>query len=160
MASKADSKKSKRIIKESIQGIIDNLEIEAVIKLKEDEKGVKVTIETPEAGYLIGRHGETLNALQYLLKVIVYNQTGEFPPLEIDIADYRRNREKILQSMVASAAKRVKLTGKPVALSPMSSYERRITHLIITLEKDVFSESEGEGDERKVVVKPKTGKTG
>jgi len=146
------AKTIKKITKELI---LEKLELAAQIKVEKDEDNFRIIVDVQDPGLLIGYHGETLNAVQHLLKVLVFAKTNQWPSLVVDVADYRQNREKVLQSMAISAAQRVRHSQKALALSPLSSYERRVIHLIISGEEGVVSESEGEGNERRVVIRPK-----
>jgi spoIIIJ-associated protein len=153
-----EQKKLKKIIQKTTEEVLEKLGLAAKIKLEEKEEEIWVILEAEEAeksGLLIGYHGETLNSFQHLLKVIVHQETDQWPPLVIETAGYRRNREKVLEGMAQAAAQRVILSGKSFRLPPLPSYERRIIHLALAGEEGIISESEGEGRERRVVVRPK-----
>jgi spoIIIJ-associated protein len=151
-------KKIQKIIHATAQEMLDNLELEATLKIEEQEEEIKVEIEpkNQEPAFLIGYHGETLNSFQHLLKMIVFKKTDQWPSLVVETAGYREKRKETLESMAHSAAEQTRLSGRPVTLPPLSSFERRIIHLVLKDEPEIFSESEGEGRDRKVVVKPKS----
>lgn len=120
----------------------------------EDETAV-VQIETVEAGILIGRHGETIDALQTFLNQAVFNKTGEWYRIIVNIGDYRERREETLRGLAEAAAARVKDTGVPEPLFDLKPNERRIVHTILSEDPKISTESEGEGRDRHIVVKPK-----
>ena len=107
-----------------------------------------------ELGGLIGRRGQTLVSLQYLLNVIVARRLGGDHVFAVDAAGYRRRRERSLVEMAQEIADEVRETGDVITLEPLSAAERRIIHLAIEKEAGVRSESVGEGDERQVEVLP------
>ena len=107
-----------------------------------------------ELGGLIGRRGQTLVSLQYLLNVIVSRRLGGDHVFAVDAAGYRRRREESLVEMAREIAGEVRETGDVITLEPLSAAERRIIHLAIEQEEGVRSESVGEGDERQVEVLP------
>ncbi len=107
-----------------------------------------------EANLLIGERGVNLAALEHLLKKIIHKKTGEGYKFTLDINDYRMKRLEDLKQDVKSAAKEVRLYRKEVPMRPMSSFERRIVHLLLAEYPDITTESIGEESERYVVIKP------
>jgi spoIIIJ-associated protein len=148
------SKNLGKVIKKTTKEMLEKLGLEAKVQVIEEESGIKVLVETSQPGVLIGYHGQTLDSFQHLLKLIVNQKTAQWPSLAVDVADYRKNREKVLRSMVQSAVSQVRASNKTFVLPPLPSFERRIIHLIISGEEGVVSESEGEGRERRVVIRP------
>jgi spoIIIJ-associated protein len=112
-------------------------------------------IEGDDLGLLIGRRGETLQSLQYLLNLMVAQQIGRQEFFTVDVEGYRRRREDSLNSLARRMADQVKRTGRPVTLEPMPANERRIIHLALSESRSVSTASIGEGDERKVAISPK-----
>jgi spoIIIJ-associated protein len=112
-------------------------------------------IEGDDLGLLIGRRGETLQSLQYLLNLMVAQQLGRQEFFTVDVEGYRRRREDSLMSLARRMADQVKRTGRPVTLEPMPANERRIIHLALSESRSVTTASIGEGDERKVAISPK-----
>jgi len=103
---------------------------------------------------LIGERGANLVALEHLLKNIIRKKYGEGIQFTLDINDYRRRRLEDLKQDVKAAAKEVRLLRKEVALRPMSSFERRVVHLLLAEYPDITTESIGQEPERRVVIKP------
>ncbi len=107
-----------------------------------------------DARMLIGEYGNNLAAIEHLIKRIVMKKYNEDVRFTLDINDYRMRRLEDLKQNVKSAAKDVRLYHKSVYLSPMSSFERRIVHLLLAEYPDITTESTGEGYERRVMIKP------
>lgn len=109
-------------------------------------------VEGDDLGLLIGRRGETLASLQYLLNLMMTRQFGEHMMFTVDIEGYRRRRERQLNSLARRMADQVKRTRRPVLLEPMPANERRIIHLALAEDRLVQTSSVGEGDDRKVSI--------
>lgn len=104
---------------------------------------------------LIGRHGRTLDALQTMTAAVAYRTSGVRFPLLVDVAGYRYRRKAKLDEMAKQAAERVKRTGRPVKMRPMSSYERKVIHMALREDPKVLTASEGDEPFRQVVVMPR-----
>lgn len=105
-------------------------------------------------GLLIGRRGETLRSLQFLLNLLVSRRVHAWPQLVVDVGNYRQRRQESLESLARRMAERVRQTGRPIMLEPMAAYERRIVHLALRDDKTIYTESSGEGENRKIVIYP------
>jgi spoIIIJ-associated protein len=112
-------------------------------------------IEGEDLGLLIGRRGETLQSLQYLLNLMVAQQIGRQEFFTVDVEGYRRRREDQLNSLARRMADQVKRSGRPTTLDPMPANERRIIHLALSENRYVKTESTGEGDDRRIAISPK-----
>lgn len=110
-----------------------------------------------ETGLLIGKKGETLLSLQTILGVFLKNETGEWGRVTVDIGDYLEKEESYLKNLALGAASRAKETGQPQSLYNLKPNQRRIIHLVLSEDKDVITESVGEGNERYLVVKTSVG---
>lgn len=123
----------------------------------EDREGARVfNLEGPDLGILIGRRGQTIDALQYLVNLAA-NRTGEAEKVRfiIDVEGYRRRREETLQRLAERLADRVRRSGRSVVLEPMSAQERRVIHLALQQDPYVETQSEGEEPHRHVVISVK-----
>lgn len=109
-------------------------------------------VEGDDLGILIGRRGETLSSLQYLLNLMVARQIGEQQVFTVDVEGYRRRREKQLTGLARRMADQVRRTGRPVMLEPMPPNERRIIHVFLAEDAKVMTSSVGEGEDRKVEI--------
>ncbi len=141
------------------------LDVEAEITQEEGVEGaVNLEVNGPDLGILIGRHGQTLDALQYLLNLSA-NKGGKGGPdwvrFVLDVEGYRRRREETLQALAHRLATKVKVYGRKSVLEPMTPQERRIIHTTLQDDPDVYTYSEGEEPFRRVIIslREKTGKT-
>lgn len=112
-------------------------------------------IKGDDLGILIGRRGQTLSCLQYIVRLIVGNQTEDWVPIIIDVEEYKQRRYEALQVLAGRIAEQVQAEGESFSLEPMSAYERRIIHITLAEHPDVITRSIGEGEARKVVILPK-----
>lgn len=119
------------------------------------EPSVTLNVTGDDLGILIGRRGQTLSNLQYLVRLMVSHQTKSREPITIDIEGYKERRYQALEGFARQMAEQVKMQGKPYAFEPMSSFERRIIHVTLSGHPDVTTESVGEGEARKVVLMPR-----
>jgi spoIIIJ-associated protein len=115
-----------------------------------------VDIRGDDLSLLIGRRGESLSALQYLTRLIVGKEVGSYAPIMIDVEGYRARRERQLRQLARRMAEQAIERGRTIALEPMPAAERRIIHLELREHARVYTESVGEGDQRKVTVIPRT----
>ncbi len=116
---------------------------------------VRLNITGEGMGVLIGRRGETLRDLQYLTCLLISRHMQRWPNLVVDVEDYKARREKSLVELARRIADQVRKTAESVQLEPMPPHERRIVHLSLRDDPDVFTESYGQDDRRRVVIIPK-----
>jgi spoIIIJ-associated protein len=133
---------------------VENAFVEDMTEEDGEAGGVLVSVTVNNPGSLIGFRGRNLSALQFILSLMVKNKISEWVRVLVDINNYRIEQRQRLESLAANLAEKAKQTGKPVAMACMSSFERRICHMIIAQTEGVVSESEGEGEERHIVIKP------
>ena len=143
----------KRYIESILQAM--NIEYQLEVRSLNDEHEIYYNIHTNENPVLIGVKGKTLEALQTLIRNLLQTYTKDQLVVNVDIGDYREHRKHQLEVLSTKVAKEVVKTKVPVKLKPMSSYERRIIHNKLSEWRDVYTESEGEGSERAIVIKPK-----
>lgn len=126
--------------------------------IKEDSECCEIKITGDDVGFIVGKHGETLDSLQYLAGLVANskNSGGDAPcRLRLEAGDYREKRKKTLEALGRHIAERAVKTGKKLNLEPMRSYERKIIHTSIGTVEGARSWSEGEGEHRHVVIAPK-----
>lgn len=116
---------------------------------------VELDIRGDDLGILIGRRGETLASLQFIVNLIVGRRFQQHTQIAVDVEGYRVRREQSLKGLALRMAERAKTTGQPVAMEPMPANERRIVHLALQDHPYVKTHSVGEGEERKVIISPK-----
>ena len=119
------------------------------------EEQIHYIIDSYENSLLIGVKGKTLEALQILLRNLISSYTRDHVVTTLDIGGYKSNRARQLEILATKTAKEVASTKKPVKLQPMNSFERRIIHEKLSDWRDVYTESEGEGEDRAIVIKLK-----
>jgi len=143
---------------EVIKNLISHMDVDVVVNLKEadnEETGGPIfEIEGDDSGLLIGRKGETLRSLQFLTRFIVGRQTGERANISLDVEGYDERRKQSLANLAIRVAQRVVKTGRSIELEPMSARERRLVHVALAENAEVYTESSGEGRDRRVVVIP------
>lgn len=105
-------------------------------------------------GLLIGRRGETLHSVQFLVNLLVSRHVQKWPQMIVDVGNYRQRRRESLEGLARRMADRVRQSGRPLALEPMAAYERRIVHVALHNDTTVYTQSSGEGENRKVVIYP------
>ena len=120
-----------------------------------DAGGPVIDLAGEDSGLLIGRRGQTLQALQFLVTLIVRRQMGEDVRVVLDVENYRQRRESSLRDMAAKVASRVAQTNRSITLEPMSPADRRIIHTSLSEHPGVRTESAGEGENRKVTIMPR-----
>lgn len=128
------------------------LAVEIVVDMREDS--AVLTLKGENLGILIGRHGETLDALQYLTSLVCNRVEGSYFRVTLDCGNYRDKREAALKELAKKISAKVKRTGRSQTLEPMNPYERRIIHAVLTDIEGVTSKSKGEEPNRRVVVIP------
>lgn len=129
-----------------------NMNVTVDVDYNEDEKSMSIELSGDEMGVLIGKRGQTLDSLQYLVSLVVNKEMEEYIRVKVDTENYRQRRRETLENLAKNIAYKVKKTRRPVSLEPMNPYERRIIHS--TLQNDRYISTHSEGDEpyRRVVV--------
>lgn len=120
----------------------------------EEDEILKIDIQGDELGLVIGRRGETLDALQYLVSLAV-NRNCEWTRIVLDVEGYRARREETLRNLASRLAERVKRTGRRAVLDPMNAMERRIIHLTLQEDESIHTHSEGAAPYRRVIIAPR-----
>lgn len=152
------------IVRDVLERLLDLMAVDGTVLLQdepviEQELGattsIAFNIKGDDLGILIGRRGQTLSSLQYIVRLIVGHQTKIWEPVLIDVEGYKQRRYQGLQNLAQHMAEQVGAKGIPFTLEPMSPYERRIVHLALTDHPDVTTESIGQGEGRRVVIVPK-----
>ena len=143
--------------KEYIEKILLNLDVECKTEFRTLDGGMQIfyNLETNENSLLIGREGRNLAALQFVLRNYLSQFTDTRLIVNLDIGGYHSNRRKQLEILATKTAKDVAKTKIPVKLDPMNSYERRIIHTKLAEWHDVETVSEGEGQDRALIIRPK-----
>ena len=122
------------------------------IKQNEEEKELEVNLSGEEMGILIGKRGQTLDSLQYLVSLVVNKESEDYLRVKLDTENYRERRKETLETLAKNIAYKVKRTRRSVSLEPMNPFERRVIHSTLQNDKFVTTHSEGEEPYRHVVV--------
>ena len=140
--------------KEFLKDVLSAMNIEAVVEAtySEVENTLEVVLNGEDMGVLIGKRGQTLDSLQYLVSLVVNKGTSEYIRVKVDTENYRERRKLTLENLAKNIAFKVKRTKRSVTLEPMNPYERRIIHSALQNDRYVTTHSEGEEPYRKVVV--------
>jgi spoIIIJ-associated protein len=135
--------------------VIEALDLDASVEVTETPDEIRATVDGPdEMGRLIGRHGQTIDALQHLAWRAAFHDLDERKSVVVDAAGYRQRREEALQRQADRAASEALRYGRPVELEPMSAAERKTVHNYLADRSDVETHSEGDEPERRLVVSP------
>ena len=143
-----------------LSDVLSKMNIAANIEKYEDDESITLKITGRESGIIIGRRGETLDALQYLTSLVVNKKSARYKRVTIDIENYREKREETLVRLADRLAERVVRFRRNVTLEPMNPYERRIIHSALQNNNMVETHSVGEEPNRKVVITLRQGEAG
>ncbi len=151
--------------------MLDYLGLEAAMKIEEKKERMVITISSDDAGRIIGRKGQTLDSLQLILNRMMFKANNEFPRIIIDIDGYTRNKvqrrprrngrrpnerndevNEVLTKQAVDAAKEVKRWGESVTLPMMNAHDRRLVHISLQDDKEIITESHGDGNKKSVVI--------
>ena len=137
-----------------LEDVFKLMEIQSEITVNyiEEEKTMNINIVGEDMGVLIGKRGQTLDSLQYLVSLVVNKESEEYIKVKLDTENYRERRKETLENLAKNIAYKVKRTKKAVSLEPMNPYERRIIHSALQNDKYVTTHSEGDEPFRRVVV--------
>jgi spoIIIJ-associated protein len=144
-------------VRELVELVVDALDLDASVEIEETDEGITATVEGDDLGLFIGRHGQTIEAVQHLAqRVALKDQPRDAARqrIVVDAAGYRERRKEALERMADDAADEALANGREVALDEMSATERRIVHERLRDREDVETHSEGEEPHRHLVVKP------
>lgn len=154
-ASAKGSSEATEVVKLAAEELLAKLEIDVTVAVELVDDVYQVKVETEESGLLIGFHGETLSSFQLILGLIVYRKLGQWVRVVVEVGDYRARREEQLRVMAQSYAAQVVASGQPLVLPYLPPIERRIIHMALQDNSEVETVSEGEGNLRRLVIKPK-----
>ena len=141
-----------KFLKEVFASMNMEVNVEATVEESEGEKTISIDLSGSEMGVLIGKRGQTLDSLQYLVSLVVNKEKEDYIRVKVDTENYRARRKATLEKLAKNIAAKVKSTRKPVALEPMNPYERRIIHSALQGDRYVTTKSEGEEPNRRVVI--------
>jgi len=138
-----------------LKDVIREMGLDLTMKAKANETNVYIELEGPDCGTIIGRRGQTLDALQYLTSLVVNKEHEDYVKVVIDAEDYRARREKTLEQLADKMARKAIKSHRSLKLDPMNPYERKVIHATLQSNPRVTTRSEGQDPYRRVVIEPK-----
>ena len=151
--------RAREVLEALLVHLVDGPQVEEI--RGEDEETIHLSLSAADGGMIIGRRGQTLDALEHLVSRIVFRDDGERGlRIALDVEGYRQRREESLRELAQRLATKAKETGAVVTLNPMSPRDRRIVHLALQADPDVSTVSQGEGNFRRLLITPQGGRRG
>lgn len=154
------TKEEIEIVKKTVKELIEELNIDASFEVsiesaENDLELITVQVDSSSPASLIGFHGETLRAMQTMLLFMIHKNLDRWVRLEVNVGDYLEKREEQLRKLALNLAMKAKFSGETQIIPNLTAAERRMVHLILADHQDVYTQSEGEGKERYLMIKPK-----
>ena len=146
--------------KEILENLLGKMQEKATVSAQPEDDRISLRIETDDAGLLIGKQGQTLDALQYLVTKMLAKKSRSKVRIAIDVEAYRARHNEALALLAQKYGEKVKKSGRPITLNPMNPYDRRIVHMALQGDKDLKTTSRGEGLYKKVIISPVRRKEG
>ena len=143
------------LVQQAVQELLEKIGIEATSSVSEDENGYHVTLDTQENALLIGKHGNTLSSLEYLLGQILAAKQEEYKRVIVEVGGYREEREAYLSDLATRMKEEVMATGMEKTIRGLKPWERRLIHMMLVEDGEVTTESSGEDRDRILVIKKK-----
>jgi spoIIIJ-associated protein len=146
-------------IKEAVQGLVSKMGFAAETEIKkvvmeEGAESIVCNIKTEDSNFLIGQYGVNLQSLQHIARLLVRKKTDDRVNFIVDVNSYRQEKNDSIEKMAAEMAEQAIREQRALVLRPMSPYERRLVHLALSENAKIKTESIGDGEDRKVVIKP------
>jgi spoIIIJ-associated protein len=142
-------------IAEFVRNVVAAMGVHVTVTSEATADGVKVDISGEEGELLVRRKGESLDALQHLVNSIWRDQTGRDGRIVVDCLDFRKGKDAELRQLAKFMIEKAKLTRTPQEMGPLNSYSRRLVHLEVSLDPDVTSESQGDGQVKTIIIAPR-----
>ncbi|WP_096202885.1 RNA-binding cell elongation regulator Jag/EloR [Bacillus sp. FJAT-45350] len=143
------------IARQFLEETIEKMGVEASVSNVERNGSILFDIKGENIGALIGKRGQTLDSLQYLVNLVANRYAEDYMRIQLDAENYRAKRKEALEQLAERLARKVLKTARPVKLEPMSAHDRKIIHATLQRKKDISTYSEGEEPRRRIVVSPK-----
>ncbi len=155
-APKHDVKELENMVKEMVEHIVSYMSPSPEVEIKIEDHNINVYIEdSPNSGLIIGKEGQTISALEYILNKMVSKKWPERVYVHLDTAGYRERQESYIKKQAIELARRAKITGRPYNTRPLSSYHRRVVHMALKHDRDIITQSRGEGHFKRVQIAPR-----
>ncbi|MBI2443164.1 MAG: KH domain-containing protein [Candidatus Levybacteria bacterium] len=150
------TKQERETIEAVVHEFLKKMDIEGGFTLEESDGSLLVILNTADSGIVIGYHGEILEAMQLILSLMIAKRLDKFVRITVEVGDYRKNREEYLKQLALKMKDRAVSEQREQVISQLKPWERRVVHLFLQEDPDVVSESEGEGRERVLIIKPRS----
>jgi spoIIIJ-associated protein len=137
-----------------LKGILSRMNLDCPVTVEESPDKIILNIKSNGGGLLIGRRGQNLDAIQYIVNKAVHKLTNGRKIIVVDTESYRQRREESLVALAAKIGEKVKITNKAVSLSYLNAHNRRIIHLALQNDANLTTKSRGEGEYRKIIIVP------
>ena len=144
------AEKAKRLL----EGLLTRMEIPSPVAVEETEEAIILNIQGDGSGLLIGKRGQNLDAIQYIVNKAVHHTANGHKMIVIDTEEYRKRREESLVALAMRLGEKVKKTKKPVTVGHMNAHDRRVIHMAMQDDETLTTKSRGEGEYRKIVILP------
>ncbi len=148
-------KTEEKKVEKALESLLEMLEIDTEYELNALEEAIDITLTTDEGGILIGYHGETLDALQLIISLVLAKHLGRFVRVTLEIGDYKKARTQYLENLVKQSKERALSENRAIVLPELKPWERRVIHLMLENDDEVSSQSSGEGRQRTLTILPK-----
>ena len=142
------------VARSTLEKIVSFIVEDATVTVEANAERMKLTVEGGNSAILIGKHGRTLDALQYIVQKVVHKEKRTRMRISVDVEGYRDRRKTSLTQLALRLGEKVKRSGKPATINPMNAYERRIVHVALKDETEIRTQSMGTGLLRKLVIYP------
>lgn len=146
------------VLKKTVTDLLDKMgfifEISIEKEIEDEKENIICNIQTEESNFLIGQYGVNLQALQHITRVLVRKISEDKANFMLDINSYKKNKNLSIITLAKNSAEQASQEKRAIVLRPMSPYERRLVHMELSKNPDIVTESIGEGEERKIVIKP------
>lgn len=143
------------LVQKETEQLLKEIGVEVKVTVTQEDDSINILIDSPDNALLIGKHGSTLYSLEAILALTIAQKTGEYKRILLEIGGYRRERQEYLKDLAMRLKEEVLSSGIEKSLRGLKSWERRFVHLLFQEDKDVATESEGEDEERVLVIKKK-----
>ncbi|MEI7674001.1 MAG: RNA-binding cell elongation regulator Jag/EloR [Deltaproteobacteria bacterium] len=137
-----------------LEGILTRMQISAPVDIEEVEDAIILNIRGDGSGLLIGKRGQNLDAIQYIVNKAVHHSANGHKMIVIDTEEYRKRREESLVTLAMKIGEKVKKTNKPVTVGHMNAHDRRVIHMAMKSDETLTTKSRGEGEYRKILILP------
>lgn len=154
----------KKLIEETTKELLEKMGFQATVYIAtkvstseeetSEDNPISVELQLTDSKYLIGKYGVNLSALQHILRILIRKKTKERINFNVDVNNYREEQKQAIVAIAVEMGEKVRKEKKSAMLRPMNAYERRLVHVELEKMDDIITESVGEGDDRKVIIKP------